>query len=71
MILIVKAKYLKEEDILLDRGNFQVKTVKTDFADNRIIYDDITIITFNNEFSNILYTSPDTMFRIFRRDMEE
>lgn len=71
MILIVKAKDLKEEDILLDRGNFQVKTVKTTFADNRIIYDDITIINFNNDFSNNLYTSPDTMFRIFRRDMEE
>ncbi|MDB2162026.1 hypothetical protein PMX22_19765 [Clostridium butyricum] len=71
MILIVKAKNLKEEDILLDRGNFQVKTVKTTFADNRIIYDDITIINFNNDFSNNLYTSPDTMFRIFRRDMEE
>ena len=71
MILIVKAKDLKEEDILLDRGNFQVKTVKTTFADNRIIYDDVTIINFNNDFSNNLYTSPDTMFRIFRRDMEE
>ena len=71
MILIVKAKDLKEEDILLDRGNFQVKTVKTAFADNRIIYDDITIINFNNDFPNNLYTSPDTVFRIFRRDIEE
>lgn len=71
MILIVKAKDLKEEDILLDRGNLQVQTVKTNFADNRIRYDDITTITFNDDFPNNLYTSPDTMFRIFRRDMEE
>lgn len=70
MELIVEAKDLKSDDILLDRGNLQVQTVKTNFADNRIRYDDITTIMFNYDFPN-LYTSPDTMFRIFRRDMEE
>ena len=70
MELIVKAKDLKADDILLDRGNLQVQTVKTDFADNRIRYEDITTITFNDDFTSNLYTSPKTMFRIFRRDME-
>lgn len=71
MELIVEAKDLKSDDILLDRGNLQVQTVKTNFADNRIRYDDITTITFNDDFPSNLYTSLDTMFRIFRRDMEE
>lgn len=63
--LFLSAKDLKANDILVDRGNLQVQNAKTSFADNRIIFDDITKIEVHEDFKDI-YVDPGTMFRVFR-----